>query len=54
MEYSVHVPLALVIDEFQEFDIIDPSIFGDIQGYGTAITKEAGSHEIAGVSIEDM
>ena len=32
MEYSVHEPLTLVIDEFQEFDIIDPAIFGDIQG----------------------
>ena len=32
MAYSVTTPMTLVIDEFQEFDKIDPAIFGEIQG----------------------
>ena len=32
MAYSVAVPMTLVIDEFQEFDRINPAIFGEIQG----------------------
>ena len=41
MEYSVHVPLTLVIDEFQEFDMIDPAIFGDMQGVWDRYHKTA-------------
>ena len=32
MAYSVHTPLTLVIDEFQDFEKIDRGIFGDMQG----------------------
>jgi len=31
LEYSIHQPLTLVIDEFQEFLSINPSIFSDLQ-----------------------
>ena len=32
MAYSAHSPMTLVIDEFQEFDRINPAIFGEMQG----------------------
>lgn len=32
MAYSTRTPLTLVIDEFQEFDKINPAIFGEMQG----------------------
>ena len=32
MKYSESHPLTLVIDEFQEFDKINPAIFGEMQG----------------------
>ena len=41
MEFSEHAPLTLVIDEFQEFDKIDPAIFTDIQGVWDELHKRA-------------
>ena len=32
MAYSVHTPMTLVIDEFQDFDKINSAIFGEMQG----------------------
>jgi len=41
MAYSVTTPMTLVIDEFQEFDKIDPAIFGEIQGVWDRYHKKA-------------
>ena len=41
MAYSVKTPMTLVIDEFQEFDKIDPAIFGEIQGVWDRYHKKA-------------
>ena len=41
LEYSVETPLTLVIDEFQEFDRIDPAIFTDIQGVWDELHRKA-------------
>ena len=41
MESACDRPLTLVIDEFQEFDKIDPAIFTDLQGVWDALHKRA-------------
>ena len=41
LENSIETPLTLVIDEFQEFDKIDPAIFTDIQGVWDELHKRA-------------
>ena len=41
VEASCERPLTLVIDEFQEFDKIDPAIFTDLQGIWDALHKRA-------------
>lgn len=41
MEFSVNSPLTLVIDEFQEFDMINPAVFGDMQGIWDRFHKTA-------------
>ena len=41
LEYSIETPLTLVIDEFQEFDRIDPAIFTDIQGVWDELHRKA-------------
>ena len=39
--YSVQEPLTLVIDEFQDFDKINPAIFGEMQGVWDRYHKTA-------------
>ena len=41
MESACDRPLTLVIDEFQEFDKIDPAIFTDLQGVWDGLHKRA-------------
>ena len=41
MEAAEEAPLTLIIDEFQEFDKIDPAIFTDIQGVWDELHKRA-------------
>ena len=39
MLYSIDTPLTLVIDEFQEFDRINPAVFSDLQGIWDRLHK---------------
>lgn len=41
MKYSASHPLTLVLDEFQEFDKINPAIFGEIQGVWDRLHKKS-------------
>ena len=41
MKYSAAHPLTLVLDEFQEFDKINPAIFGEIQGVWDRLHKKS-------------
>ncbi len=41
MASAADVPMTLVIDEFQEFDRINPAIYGDIQGVWDRLHKKS-------------
>ena len=41
MKQSIHQPLTLVLDEFQEFDHVDPGLFGEIAAVWDRYHNEA-------------
>ena len=54
MQASVDTPLTLVIDEFQEFDWINPAIFTDIQGVWDRLHKKAHLNLVVCGSVDRM
>ena len=54
MAYSVHVPMTLVIDEFQDFDKIDRGIFGEMQGVWDRYHKKARLNLVVCGSVNRM
>ena len=54
MQYSVDTPMTLVIDEFQEFDWINPAIFSDIQGIWDRLHKKAHLNLVVCGSVDRM
>lgn len=54
MNASRETPLTLVIDEFQEFDKINPAIFGEIQGVWDRLHKKARINLIVCGSVNRM
>ena len=54
MAYSTHVPMTLVIDEFQDFDKIDRGIFGEMQGVWDRYHKKARLNLVVCGSVNRM
>ena len=54
MKASLKGPLTLVIDEFQEFDKINPAIFGEIQGVWDRLHKKSKINLVACGSVNRM
>lgn len=54
MLYSIDTPLTLVIDEFQEFDRINPAVFGDLQGIWDRLHKKAHLNLVVCGSVDRM
>jgi AAA+ ATPase superfamily predicted ATPase len=54
METAGSRPFNLVIDEFQEFDLIDKSLFGDIQNYWDQFRKKTKVNLIISGSIYSL
>ena len=54
MKASLKSPLTLVIDEFQEFDKINPAIFGEIQGVWDRLHKKSKINLVVCGSVNRM
>ena len=54
MQYAEDTPMTLVIDEFQEFDRIDPAIFGEIQGVWDRLHKRSKLNLVVCGSVNRM
>ena len=54
MKASLKGPLTLVIDEFQEFDKINPAIFGEIQGVWDRLHKKSKINLVVCGSVNRM
>jgi len=54
LQYSEESPLTLVIDEFQEFDWINPAIYSDIQGVWDRLHKKARLNLVVCGSVDRM